>query len=163
MRRIIVLSVLLLVAATPLIAGQGMVNVKSMHNVPETADRLESVLQSKGMTVIARINHSMAAQNAGMTLRPTELLIFGNPKVGTPLMQCQQSIALDLPQKALIWEDESGSVPLILHIAYRLSRAATGAWDAMEGRSSQGLGSALAGSTVKAVLLAAPMVVGTGT
>lgn len=110
MRRLIILSVLLLLVTTPLLAGQGIVSVKSMHNVQETADRLESVLQSKGMTVIARINHSAAAQNAGMTLRPTELLIFGNPKVGTPLMQCQQSIALDLPQKALIWEDESGTV-----------------------------------------------------
>ena len=110
MRRLIILSVLLLLITTPLLAGQGIVSVKSMHNVQETADRLESVLQSKGMTVIARINHSAAAQNAGMTLRPTELLIFGNPKVGTPLMQCQQSVALDLPQKALIWEDESGTV-----------------------------------------------------
>lgn len=110
MRRLIILSVLLLLVTTPLLAGQGIVSVKSMHNVQETADRLESVLQSKGMTVIARINHSAAAQNAGMTLRPTELLIFGNPKVGTPLMQCQQSVALDLPQKALIWEDESGTV-----------------------------------------------------
>ena len=110
MRRLIILSALLLFVTTPLLAGQGIVNVKSIHNVQETADRLESVLQSKGMIVIARINHSAAAQNAGMTLRPTELLIFGNPKVGTPLMQCQQSIALDLPQKALIWEDESGTV-----------------------------------------------------
>jgi uncharacterized protein (DUF302 family) len=110
MRRLIILSALLLFVTTPLLAGQGIVSVKSIHNVQETADRLESVLQSKGMTVIARINHSAAAQNAGMTLRPTELLIFGNPKVGTPLMQCQQSIALDLPQKALIWEDESGMV-----------------------------------------------------
>jgi uncharacterized protein (DUF302 family) len=110
MRRLIILSVLLLLVTTPLVAGQGIVSVKSMYNVQETAGRLESILQSKGMTVIARINHSMAAQNAGMTLRPTELLIFGNPKVGTPLMQCQQSVALDLPQKALIWEDDLGSV-----------------------------------------------------
>jgi uncharacterized protein (DUF302 family) len=104
------LSILLLLVTTPLMAEQEIVSVKSMHNVQETADRLESVLQSKGMTVIARIDHSAAAHNAGMDLRPTELLIFGNPKVGTPLMQCQQSIALDLPQKALIWEDESGTV-----------------------------------------------------
>jgi uncharacterized protein (DUF302 family) len=110
MRRLIILIVLLLLVSTPLLAGQGVVSIKSMHSVKDTADRLESVLQSKGMNVIARINHSAAAKNAGMTLRPTELLIFGNPKVGTPLMQCQQSIALDLPQKALIWEDESGTV-----------------------------------------------------
>ena len=110
MRRLVMLSILLLLVTTPLFAEQGIVSVKSMHNVQETADRLESVLQSKGMNVIARIDHSAAALKAGMALRPTELLIFGNPKVGTPLMQCQQSIALDLPQKALIWEDESGSV-----------------------------------------------------
>jgi uncharacterized protein (DUF302 family) len=110
MRSLIILSVLLLLVTTPLLAGEGIVSVKSVHNVQETADRLESVLQSKGMTVIARINHSAAAQNVGMILRSTELLIFGNPKVGTPLMQCQQSVALDLPQKALIWEDESGMV-----------------------------------------------------
>jgi uncharacterized protein (DUF302 family) len=88
----------------------GVVSVKSAHSVQETADRLESLLKEKGMTVFIRIDHAAGAEKAGMTLRPTELIIFGNPKVGTSLMQCQQSAALDLPQKALIWENEAGDV-----------------------------------------------------
>ena len=89
-------------------AGEGMINVKSAHSVVETADRLESILESKGMKVFARIDHAAGAASAGHTLPPTQLLIFGNPKVGTPLMKCSRSIAIDLPQKALIWEDGSG-------------------------------------------------------
>ena len=74
------------------------------------ADRLENLLNSKGMTVFKRIDHAAGAASVGKTLRPTELVIFGNPKVGTPLMLCGQSIAIDLPQKALIWEDAAGQV-----------------------------------------------------
>jgi len=62
------------------------------------------------MTVFNRIDHTAGAQKVGLTLRPTELVIFGNPKVGTPLMQCSQSAAIDLPQKALIWQDQAGQV-----------------------------------------------------
>ena len=91
-------------------ADNGLVNVKSAHDVKTTADRLEAVLKEKGMTVFIRINHAEGAKKVGLELRPTELVIFGNPKVGTPLMQCAQSVAIDLPQKALIWEDEAGQV-----------------------------------------------------
>jgi uncharacterized protein (DUF302 family) len=91
-------------------AENGLVNVQSAHSVPETGDRLEGMLKEKGMTVFIRIDHGAGAKKAGGTLRPTELLIFGNPKVGTPLMQCGQSAAIDLPQKALIWEDGAGRV-----------------------------------------------------
>lgn len=91
-------------------AADGLIEVKSNHGVAETADRLEAVLQEKGMTIMNRVNHASGAESAGMELRPTELVIFGNPKVGTPLMQCAQSVAVDLPQKALIWEDEQGQV-----------------------------------------------------
>jgi uncharacterized protein (DUF302 family) len=91
-------------------ANESFVKVESSHTVPETGDRLEAALNNKGMNVFARIDHAAGAEKAGMTLRPTELVIFGNPKVGTPLMQCGQTMALDLPQKALIWEDESGQV-----------------------------------------------------
>lgn len=91
-------------------AESGLVTVKSNHTVAKTADRLENILKEKGMNVFARVNHAEGAKKAGMELRPTELVIFGNPKVGTPLMKCAQSIAIDLPQKALIWEDESGAV-----------------------------------------------------
>jgi len=91
-------------------AGDGMVNVKSQHSVVQTADKLETVLNAKGMTVFARIDHSAGAEKIGKELRDTQLVLFGNPKVGTPLMLCAQSVAIDLPQKALIWEDAEGSV-----------------------------------------------------
>ncbi len=91
-------------------ANEGMISVKSAHPVNVTADRLEKILASKGMTLFKRIDHAAGAASVGKTLRPTELVIFGNPKIGTPLMQCSHSIAIDLPQKALIWEDEAGQV-----------------------------------------------------
>ena len=92
------------------LAGNGLVSVKSPHDVKTTADRLENILNQKGMKVFIRINHAAGAQKVGQELRPTELIIFGNPKVGTPLMQCSQSVAIDLPQKALIWQDDRGQV-----------------------------------------------------
>ncbi len=110
MRKFLLSFSLLALFCSSVIASEGMVNVKSVHAVNVTADRLENVLQSKGMTVFTRINHAAGAEKVGKTLRPTELVIFGNPKIGTPLMQCSQSIAIDLPQKALIWEDEKGQV-----------------------------------------------------
>ncbi len=91
-------------------AADGLVTVKSSHDVKATADRLEKVLKEKGMTVFIRINHAEGALKAGSELRPTELVIFGNPKVGTPLMQCSQTAGIDLPQKALIWQDAEGEV-----------------------------------------------------
>ena len=91
-------------------ADNGIISVKSSHEVKATADRLESTLKQKGMTVFIRINHAAGAQKVGKKLRPTELIVFGNPKVGTPLMQCRQTTAIDLPQKALIWEDQEGTV-----------------------------------------------------
>jgi len=94
----------------PLQASEGMISVKSAHSVATTADRLENILKAKGMKVFNRINHAAGAASVGKELRPTELIIFGNPKVGTPLMQCSHSIAIDLPQKALIWEDAGGQV-----------------------------------------------------
>lgn len=89
-------------------AANGVISIKSNHDVQSTADRLVSILEKKGMTVFARINHTEGAEKVGKVLRPTELVLFGNPKVGTPLMQCGQSVAIDLPQKALIWQDEKG-------------------------------------------------------
>jgi len=86
-------------------AAEGMIDVKSSFGMKETGDRLESVLKDNGMTVFNRVKHSEAAKKAGVKLRETELIIFGNPKVGSPLMKCQQSVAIDLPQKALIWKD----------------------------------------------------------
>ena len=111
MKNLIILSIASFFALFASVSfADSMVTIKSAHSVSKTADRLESVLLAKGMTVFTRINHAEGAKKVGKELRPTELVIFGNPKVGTPLMQCAQSVAIDLPQKALIWEDESGSV-----------------------------------------------------
>lgn len=104
------LAALLLCFAFPALALDGMINISSVNNVGETTDRLETILKEKGMTIMNRIRHSAGARGVGVELRDTELLIFGNPKVGSPLMQCQQSVAIDLPQKALVWEDDSGAV-----------------------------------------------------
>lgn len=102
---------------------EGMVSVPSSHTVNGTADKLEAILIKKGMTVFARINHGEGAKSAGVALRPTELVLFGNPKVGSPVMACAQSAAIDLPQKMLIWEDESGAVWLSYNdITYVQSR-----------------------------------------
>ncbi len=96
--------------SSSIFAASGLISLQSNHGVTATADRLETVLLEKGMTVFARINHDEAAWKIKKKLRPTQLVIFGNPKIGTLLMQCQQTAAIDLPQKALIWEDEKGRV-----------------------------------------------------
>ena len=93
--------------------SSGMIRIKSNNSVTATIDKLETVLKNKGMTIFKRVNHTAGAEKAGLKLRPTELLIFGNPKVGTPLMLCSQTAALDLPQKALAYKDESGQVWLV--------------------------------------------------
>ena len=102
------LSILLI--ATPVVAANGIVNVPSAFGVEETSDRMEHILSEKGMTIFNRIKHSEGASKVGIELRETELIIFGNPKVGSPLMKCQQDVAIDLPQKALIWKDENSGV-----------------------------------------------------
>lgn len=109
--KLAILSVsLILFSAISSMAAEGVINVQSNFEVGETANRLERILQEKGMTLFNRIQHSEGAKEAGFELRDTELIIFGNPKVGSPLMICQQVIAIDLPQKALIWEDANGTV-----------------------------------------------------
>ena len=110
MIRIFTSILILMMLASVTYADNGMVSVKSSHSVKDTADRLVSALETKGMTVFNRINHAEGAKKVGKTLPPTELVIFGNPKVGTPLMICSRSVAIDLPQKALIWEDAQGHV-----------------------------------------------------
>jgi len=91
-------------------AENGLVTIASEYSVKETIDRLEAEAKSKGLTVFARIDHAAGASAAGLSLRPTELLIFGNAKGGTPLMQAAQPIGIDLPLKALAWEDSTGKV-----------------------------------------------------
>jgi uncharacterized protein (DUF302 family) len=100
-----------LAISLPSVASEdGLVRLQSPHSVKVTADKLEQVLSSKGMTIFARINHQKGAENSGLALAPTEQVIFGNPKIGTPLMLCEHSVAIDLPQKMLIWEDSSSQV-----------------------------------------------------
>jgi uncharacterized protein (DUF302 family) len=89
-------------------AADGLIAVKSSRGPKETMDRLVADIRTKGLTVFARIDHAAGATEAGFALRPTELVIFGNAKGGTPLMQANQAIGIDLPLKALVWQDESG-------------------------------------------------------
>jgi uncharacterized protein (DUF302 family) len=91
-------------------ANNGLVSVESRFGVAETIDRLVEVVAGAGLRVFARIDHAAGAHEVGASLRPTELLIFGHPKGGTPLMQDQQLAGIDLPIKALAWEDEQGKV-----------------------------------------------------
>jgi uncharacterized protein (DUF302 family) len=88
----------------------GFISKPSQHSVPETIQRLSALLKSKGVAIFALIDHSGEAEKAGLKLRPTQLLIFGNPKAGTPLMVAAPSTAIDLPLKALAWEDAQGKV-----------------------------------------------------
>ena len=94
-------------APTP---NHGIVCKKSKHSVDETVERLKSILQAKGVTLFALVDHSGEAQKVGLTMPPTKLLIFGNPKGGTPLMLASPSIALDLPLKILVAQDKDGAV-----------------------------------------------------
>ena len=87
---------------------QGLTTIKSSHSPLETMNRLETAVTAKGLTVFARIDHAAGAAAAGLSLRPTEVLVFGNAKGGTPLMQAAQTIGIDLPLKALVWQDASG-------------------------------------------------------
>jgi uncharacterized protein (DUF302 family) len=91
-------------------ANEGLITIASRFTVKETIDRLAETVTSKGMTVFARIDHGGGAAAVGMQLRPTELLIFGNARGGTPLMQAKQTVGIDLPLKALAWEDADGKV-----------------------------------------------------
>jgi uncharacterized protein (DUF302 family) len=91
-------------------AENGMIHLASPYSVSETLRRLESLLQARGLAIFARIDHSGEAEKTGLKMRPTQLLIFGSPKQGTPLMVASPTLAIDLPLKALAWEDASGKV-----------------------------------------------------
>ncbi len=108
MRRLLLILFLFLLGTVS--AADGLVSKKSPFNVEQTANRLEKALKAKGMTVFARIDHSANAHKVGLKLPPTIVVIFGNPKIGTKLMQCAQTVAIDLPQKMLIRQDANGQV-----------------------------------------------------
>ncbi|NOY15776.1 MAG: DUF302 domain-containing protein [Gammaproteobacteria bacterium] len=103
-----VLGVIFLVLTLPASADNGLVKIKSANDVTTTSNKLVKALKSKGMTVFDVIDHAKGAAGVGIELPPTTLVIFGNPKVGTLLMKCSRTAAIDLPQKMLIWSDESG-------------------------------------------------------
>ena len=88
----------------------GMVHIRSHHSVQETVQRLESILRTHGLTIFCHVDHSGQAEKAGLKMRPTQLLIFGSAKAGTPLMVASPTLAIDLPLKALAWEDADGTV-----------------------------------------------------
>jgi len=89
---------------------RGIIDVPSPYSVPDTLKRLEDIARAKELTIFARVDHSGEAEKAGLKMRPTQLLIFGSPKAGTPLMIAAPSLAIDLPLKALAWEDAQGKV-----------------------------------------------------
>lgn len=91
-------------------AADGLVTIKSPHGVKDTIDRFEAAAKARGLNVFLRLDHAAGAKKIGRDLRPTELLIFGNPQGGTPLIECAQSAGIDLPLKALAWQDASGQV-----------------------------------------------------
>jgi uncharacterized protein (DUF302 family) len=103
-------------------SDDGLISLASNHPVRETMDRLEAVLREKGITIFARIDHAAGAAAVDMPLRPTELVIFGNPRAGTPLMQARQSIGIDLPLKMLGWQDGAGKVWLVYNDPAWLAR-----------------------------------------
>ena len=88
--------------------ADGLITTKSSRGPKETMEKLVAEIEGKGLTVFARVDHAAGAKAAGMELRPTELVIFGNAKGGTPLMQANQTVGIDLPLKALVWQDASG-------------------------------------------------------
>ena len=103
-------------------AADGLITISSSFGPKETVDRLEAEIRVRGMTVFARIDHGAGAAKVGMALRPTELVLFGHPKGGTPLMQDRQTAGIDLPLKALAWEDAGGRVWLTYNDATWIAR-----------------------------------------
>ena len=91
-------------------AGDGIISKASKYSVPETLDRVDALLRSKGIKIFVRVDHSGEAEKAGLKMPPTQLLIFGNPKGGTPVMLAAPTAAIDLPLKALAWQDSDGKV-----------------------------------------------------
>jgi uncharacterized protein (DUF302 family) len=110
MIRNLCVAVFALIASSYVSAEESVITLESKYSAKETADRFESIIKGKGLTLFARIDHQKNASGVGLELRATEVIIFGNPKIGTPLIQCAQKAAIDLPQKVLITEDSEKRV-----------------------------------------------------
>jgi uncharacterized protein (DUF302 family) len=114
--------------------ADGLVSVVSTRSAADTMNRLEALVKERGLNVFARIDHAAGATKVGKTLRSTELLIFGNPQGGTPLMECAQTAGIDLPLKALVWTDAAGKVMLSYNDpAYLAKRHGAASCPAVEG------------------------------
>ena len=109
-RLLVLLSLIALIPAISVAGDKGLINKKSQHSVKVTLDRLENVLRKKGITIVTRWSHHAGAKKAGIPLRPTELLLFGNPKLGSHFFTSNQTAGIDLPMKALAWKDKEGQV-----------------------------------------------------
>ncbi len=118
LKQIIILLVAL--SSFSLLAEESMIRMESQHSVKDTADKFVANAQEKGFNVFARINHQGNAEKVDIELNPTEVIVFGNPKAGTPLMLCAQEVAIDLPQKVLVYEDLSGKTWLVYNNPYYL-------------------------------------------
>jgi uncharacterized protein (DUF302 family) len=130
-------------------AADGLIAVKSPYSAKETLDRFEETAKQRGLLIFARIDHAAGAAKIGKSLRPTEVLIFGNPQGGTPLMECAQSVGIDLPLKALAWEDDKGQVWIGYNdLAYIGKRHETGQCAALE-NVAKALGSMTAAVVTK--------------
>ncbi len=134
-------------------AAAGLIAVKSTYNAKETMNRFEDIAKQRGLNVFARVDHAAGAIKIGKTLRPTEVLIFGSPQGGTPMMECAQSTGIDLPLKVLVWEDAKGQVWLGYNDpAYLAQRH-----EAPECPAIAGIAKALAGLTAAAIAPATPV------
>ncbi|HEY0146120.1 MAG TPA: DUF302 domain-containing protein [Methylovirgula sp.] len=130
------------------LSSNGLITVPSNYSVRETLDRLEAALKAAGITIFARVDHAGGAAAVGLALRPTEVIIFGSPKGGTPLMQANQMAGLDLPLRVLAWEDEAGNCSLTYNdINWLAARYDLGA---MTEPAREGLTKVLAKFTAKA-------------
>jgi uncharacterized protein (DUF302 family) len=116
------LSILVSLTGARAMAAEGLITIRSAFGPEETMSRLEAEVRAKGLTVFAHVDHAAGAAAVGLPLRPTDLLIFGNAKGGTPLMQAQQTIGIDLPLKALVWQDASGVTWLSYNDPYFLAQ-----------------------------------------
>ena len=106
----IILAALFVALAAPALSQSALIAVKSAHDVPTTVARLENAIQSRGAAVVAKVDHAAGAKSVGQELRPTVVVIFGNPRLGTPLMQSNQQAGLDLPMRIAVWQDAQGAV-----------------------------------------------------
>lgn len=108
--RLLIVILTVFALSLPAKAADELTVKGSKYSVKETVDRLAAALKDKGITPVARVDHAAAAKDVGLELKPTEVLLFGNPRLGTPLMQANRLVAIDLPMKVLVWEDNAGKV-----------------------------------------------------